>query len=634
MRQFTLGERARYAFDNSLSKGTPALIGWLALASLGLIVAISLPVWAAQLAPELDGRRPGFVEVAWMGLMRTLDSGTMGGDAGSWPFLISMLAVTLGGIFVISTLIGVLTSGIEGKLESLRKGRSQVIERDHTVILGWSPQVFAILSELVLANESRRRAAVVVLADRDKVEMEDEVRDRVGDLKTTKVVCRTGSPIDPSDLDMVSVQTARSIIVLSPGGEEADSHVVKAILAITNAPNRRPAPYHIVAEMQDPRNAAVARMVGKAEVELVLLGDLISRVTVQTCRQSGLSVVITELLDFGGDEIYFREEPALVGKTFGDVLTAYHDCSVMGLRPVAGSVLLNPPMDTPIGRGDQLVLIAEDDDKIALTSGAVPEPEEAAIRLGEPPVPRPERTLVLGWNRRVPAIVRELDAYVAAGSEVTILCDDDEASVQAVKRGAGALRHVTVRVVEGDTTARGTLDGLDLPAYDHMILLCSDALPEQEADARVLVTLLHLRDIADRGGHDFAIVSEMMDLRNRALAEITKPDDFIVSEKLVSLMLSQISENKELAAVFADLFDPEGSEIYLKPAGSYVAAGTPVSFYTVVEAARRRGEVAIGYRVVAHADDPGRAYGVVVNPDKGDTFTLGPGDKVIVLAES
>jgi len=138
---FTKRERLRYAFDSTLSRGTPALIGWLAVVSAALIVVIALPVWAARWAPPADGHPVGFVEVVWMSLMRTLDSGTMGGDTGSWPFLLSMLAVTLGGIFVISTLIGVLTSGIEGKLEELRKGRSKVVETEHTVILGWSPKV-------------------------------------------------------------------------------------------------------------------------------------------------------------------------------------------------------------------------------------------------------------------------------------------------------------------------------------------------------------------------------------------------------------------------------------------------------------------------------------------------------------
>ena len=65
----------------------------------------------------------------------------------------------------------------------------------------------------------------------------------------------------------------------------------------------------------------------------------------------------------------------------------------------------------------------------------------------------------------------------------------------------------------------------------------------------------------------------MLDLRNRALAEVTRADDFIVSDRMTSLLLSQVAENKHLKAVFDDLFDPEGSEIYLRPASEYVAAG-------------------------------------------------------------
>src|SRR5207244_13161439 len=137
---------------------------------------------------------------------------------------------------------------------------------------------------------------------------------------------------------------------------------------------------------------------------------------------------------------------------------------------------------------------------------------------------------------------------------------------------------------------------LDVASFDHVITVSySDGLRPQEADSRTLVTLLHLRDIAEQRGHRFNIVSEMLDVRNRQLAEVTRADDFIVSDNLVSLMLAQIAENKELSAVFQDLFDAEGNELYLKPAGDYVELERPVSFYTVVEAARRRGEVASGY---------------------------------------
>ena len=55
-------------------------------------------------------------------------------------------------------------------------------------------------------------------------------------------------------------------------------------------------------------------MVGRDEAQLVLAGDLIARITAQTCRQSGLSVVYTELLDFGGDEIYFTRSRSWSGQ--------------------------------------------------------------------------------------------------------------------------------------------------------------------------------------------------------------------------------------------------------------------------------------------------------------------------------
>ena len=90
------------------------------------------------------------------------------------------------------------------------------------------------------------------------------------------------------------------------------------------------------------------------------------------------------------------------------------------------------------------------------------------------------------------------------------------------------------------------------------------------------------------------MVSEMVDVRNRELAEVTRADDFVVSNKLVSLMLAQASENERLSAIFDDLLDEAGSEIYMRPIEDYIAIDREATFYTLTEAARRRGEVAIG----------------------------------------
>ncbi|MBM4424483.1 MAG: potassium transporter TrkA [Chloroflexi bacterium] len=632
MTEPTFFDKLRYRFDNFMSKGTIALIGGLGVIALVIILLASTIITIGRIRQE-GAEEINFGEAAWESLMRTLDAGTMGGDTGA-GFRVIMLAVTFGGIFIVSALIGVINNGIEGKIEEMRKGRSRVIERGHTVVLGWSNQIFPIISELVLANANQKNPRIVILGDKDKVEMEDEIRDRVGDTKNTAVVCRTGSPIDPGDLDMVSVQTSRSIVILAPDDDDdPDSNVIKTMLAITNGPNRRKEPYHIVAEIRDSRNMEVARMVGRDEAELVLVGDLISRITVQTCRQSGLSVVYTELLDFGGDEIYFKHEAGLAGKTFGEALLAYEDSTVIGLRQAKEGVRLNPPMDTRIGPDDKIIAISQDDDTIRLSGLADLKINEKAIHGDAAPDQRPERTLILGWNWRLPTIVRELDHYVSPGSVVTIAANKADGEEQ-IKEECAGVKNQAIEFREADTTHRRVLDELNLSSYDHVIILCSDELDQQRADAHTLITLLHLRDIADKSGADVSVVSEMLDIRNRNLAEVTRADDFIVSEKLISLMLSQVSENKELNAVFADLFDPEGSEVYLKPASTYVDLGQPINFYTVIEAARRRGGVAIGYRLKSLENDADKAYGVKVNPKKSETVAFSEGDRIIVIAES
>jgi len=131
-----------------------------------------------------------------------------------------------------------------------------------------------------------------------------------------------------------------------------------------------------------------------------------------------------------------------------------------------------------------------------------------------------------------------------------------------------------------------------------------------------------------------SIVSEMLIDDNRILAEVTNADDFIVSEKVISLLLTQISEKKELAKVFNNMFSPEGSEIYLKPVTNYITAGIETDFYTLLEAARRQNETAIGYRLIRYKHDSARKYGVTINPTKSDRIVFDENDKLIVLAEN
>ena len=623
MNKTGFGERFRYWFDGVMSKGTIAIIGLLALVTVAFIAVIAAVVAIFRLGPEGDPEM-SFPEAMWGSLMRTLDSGTMGGDAGT-GYRVLMLIVTIGGVVVVASLIGIISGAFDSKVEDLRKGRSKVLENDHTLILGWSSKVFPIVSELVVANESRKRPVVVILADRDKVEMEDELRAQLPATGKTRIIVRSGDPMNLRDLEISNPHTARSIIILAEeAGDDPDAIVIKTALALTNNPNRKAGDYHIVGEVQEPASMEAARLVGRHEAHWVLASDLISRITVQSCRQSGLSVVYTELLDFDGDEIYFSRQPELVGKSYFAAQLSFSDSSVIGLVK-GGAVMINPDADTVVESGDELILIAEDDSAIRVSAPAAA--DIAAIAPVTALTHAPERTLVLGFNAGLHAMARELSEYVAFGSEVVVVADVETPEFEQ-------FRNMAVRFTRADATNRAVLDALEVAGFDHVIVLAyKETLDTQRADAKTLITLLQLRDIEEKAGIDLNIVSEMLDDRNRELAEVTKADDFIVSDKLISLMLSQVSENKQLTEVFETLFSSAGSEVYLRPFENYIVAGAEVDFYTVLEAARQRGETAIGYRTAARSRSAADAYGVTINPRKHDAIRFAAGDKIIVLAE-
>jgi voltage-gated potassium channel Kch len=619
-RKSGLGDRLRYMFDNSMSAGTPALIAWLMAATLLLIVVFAFILTVTGMGNE--GTDHGFFADLFYNLLHALDPGTVGGDVGTWPWLLTMLALTLGGLFIVSALIGVLASGIDSKLADLRRGRSIVLEEDHTVILGWSESIFTIISELTLANESRKDPVIVILADMDKVDMEEELRVKVPERRGTRLVCRSGSPMDLDDLRLSSHETARSVILLAPDSDDPDSEVIKTLLALTHNGEDGP---RIVAEIRDPSNLEAAALVGKGRTTLLDIRETVAKLVVQTSRQSGAAAVYTELFDYSGDEFYFFDDHGLAGSTYAEALQAFEAASVVGIVE-GGRSKLNPPPDTVLTAEQTLIVVVEDDSALEGQSRSLTEP--ALNLLGEQVGrdPEPTQALVIGWNQRAPIVLRELDRYAPPGSTLTVLTAYGDPVVPA-------FQNLAVTVVKASSTNRAVLEQHVAGDLDQIIVLCYDEhLEVQTADSRTLVTLLHVRDILSKLGSETPVVSEMIDDRNRVLASVADVDDIVVSGEIVSLLVTQLSEDGRLEAVFKELLGAEGSEIYLRPAPWYVQPGDAVSWATVVAGAARRNETAIGLKSALLAE-PGLKFGVVVNPPKSQTYTIGADDAVVVLAE-
>jgi len=653
--------KLRYEFDNTLSRGIFGQIFWLGVVTFAVISAAALVIILLGVAPSAGGAasKTGFFKLLWINLNRTLDPGYVGADPGGWVYLFILLLVTFFGIFVFSALISIITSALEKRLDELRRGHSKVIERNHTVIFGWSRKVVPVVQQLVEANRSERRSCIVVYGDRDKVEMEEYLAQKIGATGRTRIVCRSGATTDVLAPEITSVGDAKSVILIGSDADPAaadpveaenaiDIETVKTLMAVRNvsfAADRDKArrPLAIVSAIHETRNVDVARVAAGGDVVLLEIPDLVSRLVVQTTRQSGLPIVYAELLSFDGAEIYFRRSRSQRGRTFHDIQFAFRTSVVVGFRNRgSGATMLNPPGETVLGEDDELIVIAVDNDRIAKNGQNIPTFDEAVIVGSAEPEICVERTLIFGWNARLLQVVSQLDQYVAKGSTLTMVSSVPMPEAYAQAIAASVTHYDTPEFLTRFTTQRSVLEELRPASFDQIILLPNqDHMSAEEADAHTLIKLLHLRDIvaraepdAKRGAEGPAFVTEMLDIRNRRLAEAGRADDFIVSDEIISMMLAQLSENADLEPIFDELLDAEGNEIYLRPASDYVVCGQTVRFFDVTESACRRGEVAIGYRRAAEVHTAPH-YGVLINPDKGETLApFAPEDRIIVLSRS
>ncbi|CAF1166326.1 unnamed protein product, partial [Didymodactylos carnosus] len=126
---------------------------------------------------HFSGQTDTYENALWETFTRTLDPCAAADDEGVTHRIVSGIVI-LCGLVIVAILIGAIVTFMETKLGELRKGRTTVVENNHTIILGWSPLIFDIIKELVIANESQRNPSVVILAEKEREEMQDIIKDK------------------------------------------------------------------------------------------------------------------------------------------------------------------------------------------------------------------------------------------------------------------------------------------------------------------------------------------------------------------------------------------------------------------------------------------------------------------------
>ena len=639
-----------YRIDNFFIRGISAqiILMFALLAVLILLGTLGLPFGMYEPrnkdVPSIGHKfGEGFWDAAWWSTMHIFDPSYVSQDYGANTSIVVLgFVISLLGIILFGGVVGLVSAGVMSRLEKLAEGRSPVLESGHILILGWNDKIFSILD---LFEDHHKLVTIVILSGHAISTMQDQMRSERGRIRRIQPILRSGSPTNLSELERMSFRDAYSIIVLAdesnanPDGR--DTGTIKTLMLLaSNLSKAAPRP-KMVAEIEHPENLDVAGIASQRSISLVCPSQILSRMIVQATRQPGLSHVYSSLLSFVGNEIFIQPQPGCTGRRLGESMFDFPNAILLGTssmeerdgRPYFCHHI-NPGKDRIVGESEWIILLARGRVVYQPDPNAKIDPEIL------PPEPRSfpsGNILILGWNDKIFSILQEFDTFLKAGSSITIAAPypPQEASALLEEKLIRPLVNATLTCVQTNYTHVAKLDALLSGTFDTCIILADASSGGSDPDARAIVTMLLLRDFERRHPDRRLkqVVVEVLSAANSELLHQHCQTDIVISPRLISMLLAQISQQLMLERVYADLMNAHANEIYLKSVTRYSVNPSACTFADLMRGAAKLNELAIGVKFHAKANDSASDFGIRINPPKNEPLGLDLADQVIVISK-
>lgn len=581
MFRLRLIDRFRFLIERQLSHGpfnqlliVAAVIGLVSLVGGGLVLLSGIDNENLQ-------------ESVWWAFLRLSDPGYLGDDEGIWRRIVSTALTIAGYVLFMGTLVAIMTQWLLRKMRLLEQGLTPVAYRGHVAVLGWSSRSLPLLKELLeqaslrgLKHRLKGKPIAVLADDITNGPLEQVQGDRQLRSKFRRLVLRSGSVLNPDHIDRVNVTEADTIVIPSSGHTgsllTADAETVKTLASLrSRVLNSKRYPL-VVAELQDSRKISIARQAYPGTLHVVASDIAVSRALARSLVTQGMSKVLNNLLvDPAGAQFYVLSISETALNKWSAVQSYLSHGIACGLYNTERGLNLNPSSGLPVKPGDRVIVLARSvpeflskpqrTTRVNQTEGEL---NATALRKTDSSGAGSKRVLMLGWNKRVPALVEEIAGYGDLRCDITSVSttpiEDRQQEMNDRLTEKAYVSAPDIEFHQADYTYEHVLRQYEPSEYDVVLMFSSDrSLSGEEADARTIVGYLVLEKLLSKVDATPRVILELSDASNEAFVT-AKNNEVLISSLMVSHVLAQIVMYPELRYVYDELLAASGADISIQ----------------------------------------------------------------------
>lgn len=574
--------KIRYILDNFISRGLARLIfilffSVLLLSSfLALIVAIAL--------------RVGFIDAFWFMINYVLYPGT--GFSSLQPNVLysSILFLSsLIGLFITSFLISFISQNFEERLDRINSGLSDVIEKNHLLVLGFNKNMMAFFNEIIYANLSERNPVIVILSEQKPQTVHAVFESSIQSKHNTKIIIRRGSIDEVKDLERCAIEHAKAVTILGSN----DFQSIKALLAIRRSSYYSKSTNHVSLVVHESSSNLSIHQIMPNRIVGVNTSHFISLMMSQSWVTPRISDVYDSLLSFHDHEIYIENVPGIAGRTFGEVFKSTLNATPIGV--CNSHTIINPPKEYVLKEDDRIICIEEDNQQIKIPTDSI-QTDYFPPKSYNGDIKRKLHLGLIGFNKQIVSILNEVIKYEIYDCTFTFFVQSETQFTKLKSLLDGLFDENQVEYLVGDVLSSSSPLKEILVELDSILVLNdTDMTQHIDVDHRNLLILMKIHELEEELKTTVGITTQVGNLNNLSAFNNVHQGDFIVSEVLEAQVLAQITESKELIDVIKELISEYGNEIYIEPSIDYFDEGLKLNLIDIKHSLLDQDIIVIGF---------------------------------------